>query len=210
MPNVLVHKEDTGGIRPRHPILCAMDLLGLVVVVVMMRHFKPDFAVATLPLIVCGVYAASIIYHWLPYNRQLHKADHQMITLLTGLTFWSYWWVHLPTLQDPWRLPLMVVCTIVVCAFRWFWFKWHKVGGILYLWLAAFPLTSSFNELQVWLPSPGIYLFWLGIFFYFVNFLIHTLQWPDPKPAFFGYRETQHIFVLASTWLQAYVAMKYL
>ncbi len=211
MRHAFAHEETGRGLqRPCHPILCGLNLLGLAITMLLLANYKPNLVVATLPIIIVGVYVVSCTYHWLPYNNFWHKADHQMIVVLTGGTFVSYWYTLLPASEMLWRLPLLVGLTIAVCVFRWFCFKRHAIGGALYLALAAFPLTTSFNELQVWLPPLGLAAFWLGILCYFINFVIHASQKPDPIPEFFGYRETQHIFVLAGTTLQAWVAVKYL
>jgi hemolysin III len=172
--------------------------------------FSPRPIVVFLPVVMVGVYSASIIYHWLPYNRFWHKIDHQMIVMLTGLTFIPYWTTLLPASEIVWRMPVLLGATALVSAFRWRWFSLSRVGGVLYLLLAAFPLTTSFFELQVWLPPLGWLEFWLGILCYGINFVIHTSMKPDPWPGLFGHGEVQHIFVVLGITLQADVALRYL
>lgn len=210
MKNKLSHRENADGLSPRHPVLCGIDLVGLTVTLLLLINYKPGLLVATLPIIVALQYAVSCVYHWLPYNKFWHKIDHQTITILIGVTFVPYWSTLLPTSEMLWRLPLLAFLTIAVCVFRWFWFSWDKVGGGLYLALAAFPLTVSFYELQAWLPPIGLAAFWFGILFYFINFLVHTSEKPDLLPGLFGYRETQHLFLLAATTLQTLVVLEYL
>ncbi len=210
MRHVLAHREDTVGFYPRHPILCGIDLFGLALTLLLLASYKPKLIVATLPVIIVFQYAVSYVYHWLPYREFWHKADHQMIILLTGGTFLSYWGTLLPASEILWRLSLLAFLTLAVCIFRWLWFSWKNVGGALYLALGAFPLILSFNELQAWLPPLGLAAFWLGISCYFFTFLIHTSERPNPLPGFFGYREVQHVFVLVGTTLQTFVVLEYL
>ncbi len=206
----LTHRENASGFTPRHPVLCAIDVIGFLVTVWLWVAYAPSFWIATLPLLVVLQYFVSCCYHFLPYSIVWQKLDHQVIVLLTGGTFVPYWMTLLPDAELYWRLPLLAFLTLSVSAVRWFCLSNHKTGGVLYLVLATTPLTISFYELTVWLDVIGLTIFWFGIACYFINYLVHASRWPDIVPRVFGYRELQHVFVLAGTTTQVWVLLHYI
>lgn len=210
MKEFLVYQETSvSRLRPRHPVLCVQDLLGLFVLLTLVVWYRPDWVVALLPLSMTAVYIASLVHHWLPHHLLRQKIDHQMITLLIGMTFIPYWSVRLETTEAVWRVGALLVFTTFVSIVRWQWCEKRNWGGLLYLALAAFPLISSRNELFEWMPAHAVEEFWIGIACYGINFAVYHARWPNPLPELFGFREVQHVFVILSITMQAHVVLAY-
>ena len=206
----LAHQETPIGLRPRRPIVCGIDILGLVVTLSVLASYKPSPQVAILPIAIAAQYAVSCVYHWLPQHILRQKADHLMIVVLIGVTVVPYWSTLLSETEMLWRLSTLTILTASICTIRWFCFPWSKVGGWLYVMLGSFGLTISFYEFQEWLPLLGLVGFWLGIALYVVQFMVYTNEKPDPIPEVFGFREIQHVVLLCATTLQTVTALKYL
>jgi len=207
MKNFFKYQENTKSLRqPRHPVLCAMDLFGLAALCILCVMYRPNALMLVLLLTMGGVYLASTMYHWFRYKELLHKLDHQMIVLLIGFTFVPYWLTYGVPM---WRLSALLSLTLVLAVVRWHWFEREKLGAVLYLAVAAFPISTSLQESFGWMPLHAAIEFWVGISCYGLNFVVHHLKQPDPVPGLFGWRETQHIFVLLSITLQAHVLLEY-
>jgi hemolysin III len=207
----LAHNENATYLTPRHPVVCGIDAIGFLATAWLLVAYTPSFWIATLPLIVMLQYCVSFCYHYLPHHIVRQKLDHQAIVLLAGGTFVPYWVTLLvPGTELYARLLVLMILTIAVSAVRWFFFSAHRIGGFLYLMLAATPLSISFYELTVWFDGVGVTVFWFGIACYFINYLVHASKWPDIVPKLFGYREVQHVFIFLGTTTQVWVLLRYI
>lgn len=201
----LTHQETTSGWRPRRPILCTIDLFAGTVTFLLLLSHKTKPLVAVLPLAMILQYAVSCTYHWLPENRLRQRADYLTIVLLIAATFVPFWGTLLPAPDTLLRLSLLGLLTVIICVIKWFRFT-----GSLYLLLGGIGPTTSFYEMQVWLPPLGLACFWLGVILYFVQFVVCISKTPNPVHGVFGYRECQHVILFCATTLHASVVLTYL
>jgi len=207
---IFAHQEAGCGLRPRHPMVCILDVAGFVVTLGLLAVYPQKLVVVVLPLAMLMQYAISCAYHWLPHNGVWRRLDHLMIAVLITATYVPYWGTMLPAEQ---ALPRFVVVGVIlgcVCVAQFFFFKWQILGGILFLALGLYGNLVSLYELPGWLPPMGFIFFWAGMSLYLVQFAVYAARKPNPLPERFGYREVQHLILVAATTLQSIAVLKYL
>lgn len=178
-------------------------------VVVLWRAAAPLPPVQRLPALVFGVvvvalYTTSALYHvprgWSARARTVLCRCDGVATLLLivgTLTPVAYY-----TLAGPWRRWTLVaaacvglVGAVVAAA------ALHVPRGVAALaytavgWLCLVPLVMIARVL----PTAGLVLLALGGLLYTVGAAVFALRRPDPSPAWFGFHEVFHTFVVAAT-----------
>lgn len=150
-----------------------------------------------------GLYSVSSIYHlgrWSDRGRAiLARCDGAMILLFIVGTFTP---VAFHTLDGTWRTWSLLVAWVIgivgagiaispLEAPRWV----GTLGYIAVGWLTVVPLTRVLAAL----PWEGLGLIALGGVLYTVGAIVYVRKRPDPFPAWFGYHEVWHVFVIAAT-----------
>ena len=212
--DVLAHQEiGCSLLRPRHPGVCMLDLLGLAITLGLLATYPQKFVFAVLPGSIALLYAVSCVYHWFPVNGVRQKADYFMIAVVIAATYMPFWGNRdvLPTsIADP-RLALLGAIFLGTCTTRLSpWRSVERVGGFLYLVLGLFGTVVSFNELPHWISLPGAVMFQTGSVLYFVQFLVYAAKRPNPWPGRFSYREVQHIVLLVATTPHSWIVLTHL
>ncbi|MBI5644554.1 hypothetical protein HY970_00480 [Candidatus Kaiserbacteria bacterium] len=204
--SIFAHLEDTCGWRPRHPIVCYIDVAGLSIQALLMMLCRPHLVTAVLPIALAMQYTLSCVHHWMPYSDTRSKLDRAMIFVLIGASFVPYWGGLLPTEEALVRLPLVgagvfLGCVLVCCEVS------DKIIGASWALFAGIGLLVSGSELSEWLPPEGLTAFWIGVCCYAAQQVVYSIGRPDPLPGVFGFRESQHAFLLAATTTHSAVAL---
>jgi channel protein (hemolysin III family) len=206
-----IHNDAAYGFRPRHPLVCALDIFGLVTALMLIALYRPGLAVLTLPVAVALQYVASLVYHWLPYSLTRRRIDQVIICVLIGATFVPYWGTKLPSHDALFRISLVVVAVAFSSLIVWrcILSRPHVVSG-LYALFAASGVIATMYDLPRWLPPLGICGFWVGVICYLVQQVIHILHKPDLYPGLFGHAELRHVFLVGATTTHILVVTNYL
>jgi hemolysin III len=153
-------------------------------------------------LSLAGLFGTSATYHsgdWTPaWRARLQRMDHAMIfVLIAG----SYTPITLLALQPAWGISLLVtVWTVAVVGVTLALLRFgalHRVGGFMYIglgWMVVLALPAvvqSLGPLELSLLFAGGLLYTLGA-------VGLRLQWPNPRPAVFGYHEAWHVMTVAA------------
>ena len=85
------HRENEKCFRPRHPIVCIIDCIGLMTTLALVALYRPHFTTAVLPIAIALQYLVSVFHHWLTYNECRSKLDRGMIFLVIAATYIPYW-----------------------------------------------------------------------------------------------------------------------
>lgn len=128
---LLAHDEVGCGLRPRHPIVCIIDLAGLTITLALLAMYPQKLVVVVLPLAIAALYAASFVYHWLPANETRQKLDHVMIAVVIMMTYVPFWGKKdlLPEYESATRIAVLGGMFLSVCAIKTLFISWHKTGG---------------------------------------------------------------------------------
>lgn len=150
-----------------------------------------------------GLYGVSSAYHlgsWRPSVREwLGRCDAAMIQLFIVGTFTP---VAFYSLHGGWRSVSLAVAWLValggvvialspLSAPRWL----VAAGYVGIGWLTVVPFT----RIIIALPWEGSGLIALGGVLYTIGAVVYARRWPDPSPAWFGYHEIFHLFVIAAS-----------
>jgi hemolysin III len=150
-----------------------------------------------------GLYTTSSLYHLAPWSERgryiMSRFDVAMIQLFIAGTFTP---VALHALTGAWRVWSLVVAWAIavtgaglaaspVRAPRWV----ATAGFIGMGWLSVVPLTKMISAL----PWEGLGLIALGGLLYTTGAIVYARKRPDPLPAWFGYHEIFHLFVVAAS-----------
>lgn len=206
--STFAHCEDGYVWRPRHPVVCMLDIVGVVMTLVLVVAYKPSLTSASLPLAVTLQYCVSLLHHWAPYTEWRSKLDRGTIFLVIGATYVPYWANLLPPEEAMVRLPWVAGVGVVGVSLLFLGVRGWLIG-IYWAAYASAGLVVSFYELQVWLPPGVLAIFWVGSVLYGVQQAVFALQYPNPAPELFGYREVQHVLLLFATTIGSIVALSY-
>jgi hemolysin III len=170
--------------------------------VIWSRGVSAHVAAMLFALSLAGLFGTSATYHsgtWNPAIRaRLQRLDHAMIfVLIAG----SYTPITLLALQPAWGISLLVtVWTVAVVGVTLALLRFgalQRAGGYLYIglgWVVVLALPAvmhSLGPLELTLLFAGGVLYTLGA-------IGLRLQWPNPRPATFGYHEAWHAMTVAA------------
>lgn len=192
--------------RPRHPLVSGLDMVGMAVTVYYMFHSR-NWAVQSYFLTLLALYFVSAIHHWMPHANWRRKLDHILIFVVISMTMMPYWGVLTPFEWQPLG-PLIIVAAILAgTSIKYFSFLSKRASALVYA-LVAFPAIASF----VWSWSLIVWpwnAYWaIGTLLYTFQLLIYTFHWFDLRKDLFGFREVQHLILLAATTIHSAVAIK--
>ncbi|MES2931259.1 MAG: hemolysin III family protein [Patescibacteria group bacterium] len=196
--NVFAHREDDCGLFPRHPVVSIIDLIGAGIAI----GFLVAQAVSpfVLPIVIAAQYLASCVYHWRPHCRVRQTIDHLMIAVLITATYVQFWMQSLPEGSWRWRVLVLSAVMAVILVVRLLLPDKEKLRGILFLVLGLGGLGMSVAAPDM-LSAVGWAGFLAGVALYFLQFVIYSRKKPNPVPGAFGFREVQHLILLAATTL---------
>lgn len=206
--HALAHREDGCGLRPSHPLVCSLDLVGVAVGVLFLAY-RPELSVTLLPIVVIAQYTASCAYHWRYQNKLAQALDNLMIPVLIAGTYVQYWMGSLPAADASWRSALLGAVAGFTIGVRLLYSEHELLKCVLYLLLGAGGLGLSIFSAHA-LPMAAWYGFLTGVGLYFVQFVVYACKKPDPLPELVGYREIQHAILLTASGLHLYIAALYL
>lgn len=205
---IFAHWEETDGSSPRHPIVCILNLCGMYSAVVFVACTM-QWSLMILPAAVFLQYAASAAYHWLPYSKTRQTLDYMAIAWLIAATYIQFWLKLLPPQESLPQIYFMCGFAGAICVFHLLFPEHGALRGTLYLLLGIAGLILSAIH-----PYLFTTLGWLGFSFgvalYLLQFAIFTIEKPDCWPGLFGYREVQHVMLLAASDIHLFFAAFYL
>lgn len=196
-------------LRPRHPVVCSIDIVGLLVTGALLFIYRPSLVIAALPLAIAFQFCVSILHHWLPYSEWRSRLDRSAIFLFVAAYYLPYWGTMLEPSEAATRLPFVGLVMILGIAFLWAGLSAWLVA-LLQTLFAASGLVISFYELQVWLTPTGQILFWTATVLYGAQHLIYALRFPNLVPRVFGFREVQHVILLIACVISMLVIFNFL
>lgn len=208
--SIIAYREEGGGLWPRHPVVCALDIAGFAAMVGLLATYPQPFTVSVLPITIAALYIVSGVFHWLPHNTVRQKVDHCMIAMVIATTYVPLWATLLPLNVALKRFATLGVILCCVLAIKLLRIHWRAVGGAAFLLLGAYPVLTSVFELQEWLPAAGLFCFWAGIVLYALQHAVYASKWPDLLPQRFGFREVQHSILLVATTAHSWTVLAYL
>ncbi len=196
--NLFAHREDDCGLFPRHPIVSLIDFVGAGVAIgFLVIHPVSPYV---LPVVITAQYLASCVYHWRPHCTVRQTIDHLMIAVLITATYVHFWMQSLPV--EAWSWRVLILCTVMaaILAVRLLLPDQEKLRGILFLvlGLGGLGMTGVAPHMLSVLGWTG---FIVGVALYFLQFVIYSRKKPNPVPEVFGFREVQHLILLAATTL---------
>jgi hemolysin III len=180
----------------------AVSIPAGVALVVWSRGAPAHIAAIVFALALIGLFGTSAIYHsgeWNPAIRgRLQRLDHAMIfVLIAG----SYTPITLLALQPAWGITLLVtVWTVAVVGVTLALLHFgalRRAGGYMYIglgWVVVLAMPAvvrSLGTLELSLLFAGGILYTLGA-------IGLRFQWPNPRPATFGYHEAWHAMTVAA------------
>ena len=188
-----------------HAVMVPVALAGVWVLwrAAMDQDASGRLAVGVFGVLLVGLYTVSSVYHVPPWDARvrtvLARCDGAMIQLFIAGTFTP---VAFFTLDGGWRLWSVVgawavaifgaaIAASPIEAPRWL----GTLGYIAVGWLTVVPLTRIIQSL----PWQGSGLIVLGGLLYTVGAIIYVRKSPDPAPAWFGFHEIFHLFVIAGS-----------
>jgi len=150
-----------------------------------------------------GLYTTSSLYHLAPWTDRaryiMSRLDVAMIQLFIAGTFTP---VALHALSGAWRLWSLIVAWVIALVGAAIAIspvkapRWVSTGGFIAIgWLSIVPLTKVISAL----PWEGLGLIALGGLLYTIGAVVYARKRPDPAPAWFGYHEIFHLFVIAAS-----------
>lgn len=160
------------------------------------------------------LYGSSTSYHWFSLSeasmQRLRKLDHSMIFIFIAASFTPFLWLALNSDQGKIWLWIIWLATLLGVGAKFF-----KLGKSR--WLTVFPYVALGSAGFVILPQLGGVLtnsqlrgLIIGGVIYLVGALVYALKRPDPFPAYFGFHEIWHIFVLAGSFFHLWVLADFL
>ena len=160
-------------------------------------------SVAVFGVCMTGLYTTSSLYHLAPWTDRaryiMSRLDVAMIQLFIAGSFTP---VALHALSGAWRVWSLVVAWLIALVGAAIAIspvkapRWVSTGGFIAIgWLAIVPLTKVISAL----PWEGLGLIALGGILYTVGAIVYARKRPDPAPAWFGYHEIFHLFVVAAS-----------
>ncbi|MCU0678394.1 MAG: hemolysin III family protein [Candidatus Pacebacteria bacterium] len=190
---------------PRHPGVVVLDVLGVAMSTWWLSqssHWTTDVYLVTFVLL----YGVSGLYHHYYDRSWLAKLDHIMIFYIIAITALPYWGHIIPWDWYPGGLLLIVIICLLGTVVKLVSFLPRVVSALAYL-AAAAPMVLyfifSYNEI----PTLQYWLWLVGIALYSLQLAVYTRMRPDPYPGQCGYREIQHIVLLAATNLHSSIAL---
>ncbi|MCU1430212.1 MAG: hemolysin [Actinomycetia bacterium] len=185
-----------------HQIAFFVSIPAGIVLIALARGASAHVGAAIYAASLSGLYGVSAAYHrggWSARAKRVMKhLDHSMIyVLIAG----SYTPITLLALRPAWGITLLVlvwtgaIVGVIITLLRLE--RWHGVGFAMYLvlgWLAAIAtpqLARALSATELALLAGG------GVM-YTVGAVVLASNWPDPRPAVFGYHEVWHTFVVAA------------
>lgn len=204
----LHHDESSSktAFRPRHPIVCFLDITGIVVAMFFLSQ-STHIAVQSYLLSIVLLYVFSTLHHWMSYNDWSRRLDHMMIFVVIAMTAMPYWGAFSPLQWTP-TGPILVVAIITLGVIAKSVSYFSKVFSATLYVAAGLPMVGYFIWNWSKVPEPFNVLWILGVGLYFVQMLIYTFHWFDFKKEMFGFREVQHTWLLAATTVHSDIAVK--
>lgn len=192
--------------RPRHPTVCFLDITGIVVTLFFLSQ-SSHTAVQSYLLSIVLLYVFSALHHWLSYNDWSRRLDHMMIFVAIAMTAMPYWGAYPPLRWSP-AGPMLIAFIIALGVAAKLVSYFPKVLSATLYTAAGLPMVSYFIWNWSNVPEPFNVLWILGVGLYAFQMLIYTFHWFDFKTELFGFREVQHIFLLAATTLHSIIAVQ--
>ncbi|MCB0860903.1 MAG: hemolysin III family protein [Solirubrobacterales bacterium] len=174
---------------------------------------KKLLAVGIYSVSLCALFGVSALYHRINWKSMrsrmmMRRLDHSMIFLLIAGTVTPF---ALLNLTGTWSTAILIAvwsAAIVGIIVELLWISSPKwVSAAMYVavgWIGAVAFPQIVGTAGVW---AGLLIATGGIL-YTVGAVVYATGRPDPSPAYFGYHEVFHLFVIgAAAFHFAAVAM---
>ncbi|MGH8931711.1 MAG: PAQR family membrane homeostasis protein TrhA [Egibacteraceae bacterium] len=187
-----------------HGFMTPLALVGVWVLWQSVSGASARVSVAVFGVSMVALYSTSALYHvprrWSSRARViLSRCDGAMIQLFIAGTFTP---IAFHALSGSWRVWSLVVAWAVALVGatiaaspiqppRWL----GTLGYVAVGWLLIVPFTKVINAL----PWEGSGLIALGGILYTAGAVVYGYRRPNPFPAWFGYHEVFHLFVVAGS-----------
>jgi hemolysin III len=150
-----------------------------------------------------ALYTTSSLYHLAPWTDRaryiMSRLDVAAIQLFIAGSFTP---LALHSLTGAWRLWSLIVAWVIALVGAGIALspvkapRWVSTGGFIAIgWLSIVPMTRVISAL----PWEGLGLIALGGLLYTIGAIVYARKHPDPAPAWFGYHEIFHLFVVAAS-----------
>lgn len=206
----MLFKYDESGTKsalyPRHPLVCYLDIAGIVATTFFFFQSEA-IAVQGYLFSIVLLYAFSTLHHWISYADWSRRLDHIMIFAVIAMSAMPYWGAYPPLQWTP-AGPILIVAIIALGMIAKLVSFFPKILSSLLYTAAGLPMVVDF--LWNWSSSPEPYNFlWIfGVGLYSFQMLIYTFEWFNFKKELFGFREVQHLTLLAATTLHSVIALQ--
>lgn len=203
-----LHYEESGSkatFRPRHPIVCFLDMVGIVMAMFFLFQ-STHVAVQSYLLSIVLLYVISALHHWLTYKDWSRRLDHIMIFVVIAMTALPYWGAYPPLRWSP-AGPVLIAVIIALGVTAKLISYYPKVLSATLYTVAGLPMVSYFILNWSNVPEPYNVLWIFGVGLYVFQMLIYTFHWFDFKAELFGFREIQHIILLTATTIHSAIAV---
>jgi hemolysin III len=174
-----------------------------IALVVVASGVAATISAAIYGVFLCALYGVSGNYHrrnWSPAMRlKMQRLDRATIYLMIAGTYTPLCvlvvggWTGALLLGVVWAGAVGGFVLAFTSVTRRGW-----IGGTLYLAL-GWAAIAAFPALVRGLDTFDLALIIVGGLLYTVGSLVLARQWPDPRPATFGYHEVWHVFVVAAS-----------
>lgn len=185
----------------------------MAVVLVVRASGIGRLSVAVFATLFVGLFATSGSYHvlrWTARAKELWgRADAAMIVLFVVGTFTP---IAFHALDGPWRVWSLVVAWAIALVGVGLAVspvavpRWAAAGGFLGVgWLGVVPMW----KIAAALPVAGTVLILVGGALYTIGAIVYATRRPDPFPAWFGFHEIFHLFVVAAATCHYVAILRY-
>ncbi len=160
------------------------------------------------------LYGSSTSYHWFSLSeasmQRLRKLDHSMIFIFIAASFTPFLWLAINSQQGKVWLWIIWLATLLGVGAKFLKLgrsRWLTVFPYIALGSAGFVILPQLREVLSESQLRGLIT---GGVIYLVGALVYALKRPDPFPAYFGFHEIWHIFVLAGSFFHLWVLADFL
>lgn len=204
---LVYNQTDRDSRYPRHPFVALLD--SVVVGIVLLGVLFLDVAIWTgLYLLVVGLmFLVSAMHHWLPHHDTRHVLDRAMIYVLIAGTTLPY----VPFVAaDGLSAAQVLLCTAALfgmyAKYRGVGMQVRGLSAVMYI-VVGFGSVYVMQDVHEYIGLEKALWFWFGVGLYALQLSIYTKRWCNWYPKRFGYREVQHLVLVAAAGIHTALSL---